>query len=280
MHGFCSNRLKWHKVTNLTLFSTCLKEITTLRVRFLAWTQEQNQLLVWTYRRNSISPLTINLTPTTSALSGQCSFALLHLISVKAEAFKVTVKDTLTSATVLPHTGTRDKDTVKYKYTRLPLSTEAQWEPKATYCPYVPKGHCSSSGKPWLFFFPRDEQSHSSLLCTTVFQTASYLNVWQATALPAACMMARKHKSTASVTNCMDIWCMLQRWEFRHSNRVCWRVQRSREQKRSLWSISPLHWPQAVTGQETLLSALPLTVRPFPCHISAANPRAASSPAK
>lgn len=35
----------------------------------------------------------------------------IHLISVNAEVFKATVKDTLTLTTQLPHTETRDKAT-------------------------------------------------------------------------------------------------------------------------------------------------------------------------
>lgn len=36
----------------------------------------------------------------------------MHLISVNAEAFKATVKDTLTSEIELPHAETRDKVTL------------------------------------------------------------------------------------------------------------------------------------------------------------------------
>lgn len=86
----------------------------------------------------------------------------IHLISVNAEVFKATVKDTLTLTTQLPHTETRDKATWSTEIldSSWAQSTEARSKPSTkTYTAPVQEKHG----------FSRDVQHHPSLLSIRAF---------------------------------------------------------------------------------------------------------------
>lgn len=81
----------------------------------------------------------------------------MHLISVNAEAFKATVKDTLTSVTELLHVETRDKVTVKYRPSRFLLNL----------------GHRSSTSSRKVWFFQRCAASTQPVMYEGILNDAA-----------------------------------------------------------------------------------------------------------